>query len=648
MAKRIEQDQLFTALILSLLTLVFAASHLLERVDYIFYDVGQAFSAKNPPKEIVIIAIDERSLDAIGKWPWRRSVHAELLEILQNAKPNAVGMDIFFSEADEKNPQDDIALTNALTKLKNVVLPIIIESPYQGARLTEIRNFHALAHLPVGRVNVPLDSDGIARGIYLWEGISSQGQPAAALPHFAAAVLDEARQLPENLATAPSLLPKETAAPLSQVVRQDEKKIRFYGPPGHFQHVSYSDVLSGEVPASFFAEKIVLIGATAVGMGDVLFTPVSGHAKPMAGVEFHANAIETINNHQLVSIAPLWVSTLFCVILALVPLFWLPIFSPLKSLLTITVYFVVVVLLTLLLPVVVKVWIPTSAALFSILLAYPIWSWRRLERAYTFLNLELQLLSEDLKHLGSEIIEKKKAYPDDLNQRISQVKRASELLRSLQKKRNETLSFISHDLRTPLATALMLLRGDDAASHKNKIVDMLARANQLADSFLKLSKAEAILPTQFKTLELNGLLQETADNLYEIARAKKMGIDLQIAEDALWVQGDFALLQRVFENLLNNAIQYGNENTRVVLSAAKNNQYAVVQIKNLGVGIAQDKIPHLFQKFTRLEESAKMTKGSGLGLYFVWLTSQKHGGSVEVESLPQQFTTFTVRLPLQV
>jgi signal transduction histidine kinase len=257
-------------------------------------------------------------------------------------------------------------------------------------------------------------------------------------------------------------------------------------------------------------------------------------------------------------------------------------------------------------------------------------------------------LSEDLKHLGSEIIEKKKAYPDDLNQRISQVKRASELLRSLQKKRNETLSFISHDLRTPLATALMLLRGDDAASHKNKIVDMLARANQLADSFLKLSKAEAILPTQFKTLELNGLLQETADNLYEIARAKKMGIDLQIAEDALWVQGDFALLQRVFENLLNNAIQYGNENTRVVLSAAKNNQYAVVQIKNLGVGIAQDKIPHLFQKFTRLEESAKMTKGSGLGLYFVWLTSQKHGGSVEVDSLPQQFTTFTVRLPLQV
>jgi signal transduction histidine kinase len=305
------------------------------------------------------------------------------------------------------------------------------------------------------------------------------------------------------------------------------------------------------------------------------------------------------------------------------------------------------VMLTMLLPIIVNIWLPTAPALLMILLAYPIWSWRRLERAHAFLNLELKHLSEDLKQFGGTVAEKKIVRPDLLDDRIAQVKRASQLLRNLQKKRNDTLSFISHDLRTPLATALMLLRGEDAGAQKNKVIDMLASANQLAESFLQLSKAEAILPTQFKTLELNGLLQEVTDNLYEVARAKKIQIHLQVEEAPLWVHGDFALLQRTFENLLQNAIKYSLESGRVAVKLVQKNQTAEIQITDVGIGIAQEKIPHLFQKFSRLEEGTHMAAGSGLGLYFVWLTLEKHGGSVSVESVPNESTTFTVRLPLQ-
>lgn len=650
MTKRIEQDQLFTTLILSLLTLFFTATHLLERVDHIFYDVGQVFSAKNPPKDIVIIAIDEHSLDAIGKWPWRRTVHAQLLDILQEAKPKAVGVDIFFSEADEKNPQDDIALTQAFAKLKNVVLPIIIDAPYQGARLTEIRNMQALSALSVGRVNVPLDSDGIARGIYLWEAISPQGQPVTALPHLSSAVLGVAQQLPNSLVIIPTLQPENGAALHSQVVRRGEKKIRFYGPPGHFQQVSYRDVLSGEVPVNFFSNKIVLVGATAVGMGDVLATPMSGLSKSMSGVEFHANAIETIKNQQLVSIVPLWLSAIFCVALALIPLFWLPIFSPFKSLLTIALYFISVVLLTLLMPVWAKVWVPTSAALVSILLAYPVWSWRRLERAHAFLDNELRVLGEELEQFGVSVPTVKTLSEhsprDVMYGRIQQIKEMADLLRVFQKNREETLSFISHDIRAPIATALMLLESKVDFKDENGVLKMLSRAKILADTFLQTSKAEAIKPTDLKVLELNGLLQEVVDNLYYFANEKHVKVEMAANETEVWLKANFGLLQRAFENILSNAIKYSFPNTVIMVRLEKDRQSAIVSISNHGAGIPVDEIPLLFEKFSRLENVSFAAEGSGLGLYFVHLVIRKHHGEISVQSELNKITCFTVTLPL--
>jgi CHASE2 domain-containing sensor protein/nitrogen-specific signal transduction histidine kinase len=646
MRNSIYRDQLLTALILTLLTLVLSFSQILERFDPIFYDIGQTFSAKLPPEEIVIIAIDERSLDAIGKWPWRRNIHAQLLETLQNAKPKALGVDILFSEADIKFPEDDDVLRQALSNFPNLVLPTIIDAPYQGARLTQIHNIVPLSNLPTGRVNVPLDSDGIARGIYLWEALSTDGKAAAGLPHFSMAVLNAAQQLPEKLQQVP-ILKAHRSTSISQIIRQDQKKIRFYGPPGHFKHFSYSDVLFGAVPPQNFADKIVLVGATAVGMGDVLATPVSGLSKPMPGVEFHANAIETMKNHALVDISPRWLSALICALLAVMPLLWLPRCSPAKSLMIIAVYFVFVVLLTLFMPIFAKIWLPTTAALLSILLAYPVWSWRRLERAHAFLNQALQQLSAELKHYGESLSQEKNSTPYHLDHQIAEVKRASQLLHNLQNKRNETLSFISHDLRTPLSTALMLLKNEALPEQKDKIIAMLARANHLADSFLQLSKAENILPTQFKPLQLNSLLQEVIDNLYEIAKAKKMKFDLRLTEAALWVNGDYALIQRVFENLLQNAVKYGGENSTIHVRLAHQHPYAEVQICNQGEGISPEKIPQLFQKFSQLHAAPQMSKGSGLGLYFVWLTLEKHGGNVQVTSEPDGLTTFTVHLPLE-
>ncbi len=650
MFRRFNQDQVFTACILFLGAVLLAFSGLLIRFDYILYDASQFLSFKNPPKDIVIVAIDERSLDTIGKWPWRREIHTKLLKTISLEQPRAIGIDVFFSEPDHQNPQGDRDLANIINAHHNFILPVVIDLPFQNAKIAQHFGLPSFNHARVGRVNVPLDGDGIARGIYLWEAVSASGQPILGIPHFSYAVLNVAKQLPKTLTQpAPVLLSSNHEQQFfSHHVWQQEKKIRFYGKPGHFQQISFSSVLAGDFPKNFFNNKIVLVGATAVGMGDVLSTPVSGYSKPMAGVEFHANAIETMRQNQLVTIVPRWFTVIICGLLAIIPVFWLPRLKPLQSLLMILLYLLFLIILMMLLPIFSQYWAPSISAVLMTLLAYPIWSLRRLERTQTFLNAALVQLNDDLQQfgLGADYLNefKNNGSADVFQTRILQVKNATQLLRELHKNRDDTLSFISHDIRAPLSTALILLRAQDFMQHKETVMNMLDRANRLAEHFLQISRVKAISATQFKALELNGLMQEVVDNAFYLASAKKIKIALTVDENPIWVNGEFSLLQRAFENIVLNAVKFSPENTQINISVLRHHQQAFVKIEDQGCGIAADKIPQLFNQFSRLEADETLTQGSGLGLYFVHLTVKKHAGKIEVKSVFGQSTSFIVTL----
>lgn len=109
-------------------------------------------------------------------------------------------------------------------------------------------------------------------------------------------------------------------------------------------------MLTGSYPAHFFKDKIVLVGATALGLGDVLPTPVSAQMQPMPGVEYHANTIVAMRNSELIITTPVWLACLVSVILALIPILFLPKLSPLKSLLSIFLYYFIVVIIAVAMP----------------------------------------------------------------------------------------------------------------------------------------------------------------------------------------------------------------------------------------------------------------------------------------------------------
>jgi len=605
--KRVQLNDLASsALILLTITLIIHTSNIFDRVDNLIFDIGQRVVPIAAPDDILIVAIDQASLAELGRWPWSRQVHANLLNRLKQEMPAAVGFDVIFAEPEQLNPEADQHLAEAIAESGNVVLPVLLETIRANGQIVETMPLPLLMRhaADIGRVHAVLDEDSIARSIYLFEGV---GAPVWQI--FAQAILNAADQVPtknnfDGIGDA-------DAVNRYSLVRKDQRRVNFGGPPGHFNQISYSQVLNGEFPPNTFKNKIVLVGATALGMNDILTTPVSGLSLPMAGVEFHANVLESIRTDSLISEAPFWLSLLAALIVSIAPLLWVPKLPGLRGFLSTILFMVTVGFLASLLPRLWGVWLPPAAALASLVLAYPLWSWRKLAAAQRFLDFELDYLQKNIMSLPNQENLKLGGY-DQFDARIAQVRTASEQLRYLNQDRKETLAFISHDLRAPLAGALMVL--DQHQAVKKKIHQPLSQALNLAEDFLQAN----------------------------------MQVKRDIHEDVVWVLGNFGLLHRAVLNLVSNAVKYGAAETEVLVQLQLNDKktHAVVSVTDNGRGISADEQAGLFKRFSRIKGHEKMAEGAGLGLYFVRTVAEKHRGSIRVKSDLGQPTTFSLRLPL--
>ncbi|PPC88431.1 MAG: histidine kinase [Methylotenera sp.] len=628
-------DYLSTAAILLLLVIFIQLTGLLSRVDNVLFDIGQKWHQGKPPVDIVIVAIDENSLSQLGRWPWSRQVHADLIQRLKQENTLAIGLDIIFSEPEQANKNADKALVNAIAQARNVVLPILLETTRVKGQLIEtlpLPNL-ALQAADLGRVHAVLDEDGIARSIYLFEGVG-----APVWQHFSQAVLNVAtNQPPQNQFNVPAAQ-KNTFS----LVREQQKRVSFKGPPGYFSTISYVQVLKGEFEKDTFKNKIVLIGATASGMNDLLSTPVSGLSQPMAGVEFHANVLDSMRNNRLIETLSTLPSLIVLIALALLPLIWMPRLSALTGLISTLVYFVFVSIMAAVLPKIFSIWIPPSAALLPILISYPVWSWRKLEAAQRYLDQELTYLKSFI--IQSDFADNTIHRYDSFDDRIEQVRAAGQQLRFLQNDRKEVLAFISHDLRAPLASAMMLL--EEHQQLQSKLYAPLSQALHLAEDFLQASRAEMSNSADFKELDFAGVTHQAVDDAYENALKKKITLERDIVGGLVWVNGNFGLLHRAILNLVMNAIKFAPECSVVVIKLSYASQQAVINVIDNGPGISIDEQKQLFKRFSRLKDTSATPDGAGLGLYFVRTVAEKHRGSVNVESDMGQQTSFNLRLPV--
>lgn len=380
------------AIILMLSAWILLDNDTLWRWNNLIYDTQLDFWSRPAADDIIIVAIDDDSLQQLGRWPWPRSTHAQLIDVLNEEGAGIISLDIIFAEADPANPYSDMLLSRALQQHRNVVLPVYMSQGSNGRPPVEALPIPEFAHFAaaMGHVHVELDRDGIARKVFLYEGIGH-----AYWPHLSLAILQHDQ--PEKN------WPRSQPAPASPTPvwqREHPRLIPYAGPPGHFQRISYTRVLQREFPAGTFKDKYVLVGTTAFGLGDALPTPVSSQSHSMPGVEVNANILDALNRQIAISPVPKNIVLLFTLLFSALPILIYPYLVPRTTLLAAVGMLTGVLLVSAGLLWLFQLWLPPAVAVLMIAVSYPLWSWRRLEHAMRFLDTELERLDRQRKQFA--------------------------------------------------------------------------------------------------------------------------------------------------------------------------------------------------------------------------------------------------------
>ena len=294
------------------------------------------------------------------------------------------------------NPLSDVLLARAMRASGKVVLPVFMSQesnnsyPIEALPLPEFTNNAAA----LGHVHIDISDDGIARRVFLKEGI---GEPH--WMHYSLALLsitDDA-VIPGRTLNLPA---QEKQYSSMQWSREYPYLIPYAGPPGHFQQIGYSQVLSGNYPTNLFQHKIVLIGTTAEGLGDALPTPLSGNGGIMPGVEIVANVIDAIRNDLRISeLSSNWLIVITVLLVAL-PVLVYRYLNPASTLLVLFSIVAGTIVAVALLLWLAGIWVPVSTIVLFQFISYPLWSWRRLDLAMRHINSELNQLTARQKALS--------------------------------------------------------------------------------------------------------------------------------------------------------------------------------------------------------------------------------------------------------
>lgn len=262
---------------------------------------------------------------------------------------------------------------------------------------------------------------------------------------------------------------------------------------------------------------------------------------------------------------------------------------------------------------------------------------------------ELGSLAANINVLSKTLLAKEKE-----SEKLKEKERAAlDIERNAERQKNELITNVAHDLRTPLTTIvgyLELIKDDTALSkedvHKYSGIayEKSIRLQEMMDDLFEFTKLDnADIKLNKSMINLSGLIMQMTDEFYPSFKDCNITPIVDLPEENIYVQGDGQLLARVFDNLISNALKYGYHNTDLKIEVSGDEKYATVKVINHGDTIASDDIPLLFNKFYRTDSSRNSkTGGTGLGLAITKNIVDLHHGDISVTS-DDQITTFIVK-----
>jgi two-component system OmpR family sensor kinase len=213
---------------------------------------------------------------------------------------------------------------------------------------------------------------------------------------------------------------------------------------------------------------------------------------------------------------------------------------------------------------------------------------------------------------------------------------------------------VSHELKTPLTilkgeTEVALRKEREKDDYRKLLLSNLEEIDRMSciiDDLLLLSKADTKeIKLNIEEVALRDLIMDVCMNMKVVA--DKKSVELQISElEDVRLKGDELKLRRMLLNVVENGIKYSHVGGKVSVSSFINDGYAWIDVKDNGIGISEDDIKYVFDRFYRADRSRKRESGSGLGLSISRWIAGAHKGSIEVKSQPAQGSVFTIKLPI--
>lgn len=716
---------------LLLLVLAFAgavaghSSGAIMRFDNRILDLATTLARPPADPDIFLVEIDDRALAEIGAWPWSRATHARLVDRLDAAGASLIVLDILFVEPTDQ--ADDTALANAIARSGKVILAegfgLVPDTLAEVAPVPPLAELQGPA-LGVGHVAAEPDEDGVLRRFALSEQIHG-----TTVPHLAVATLDAlGRPIP--------------SPPLRLGRAGNRPQIAFHS-PGSFPAISAADVIAGRLPQGMIDGKIVFVGATAGGLGD-RYAVAAGAIELMAGVETQANLVNALLAGKLVypyrAVVHAVVAALS--LMALFLAFWaLP---PRYGLLCALGMLVGLFALSILLVPLAGRWLAPGSLALAVLLAYPLWSWRRLTAVSSYLDREARYLdaegsaddAEGVDFIARQVSRMRRlvhnvqdslsflrqvieAAPDAIlvlgrnggvammnaraqaifpgwtaatspqfsdllldahaalgdgsdeitttDGKIFLVARAplfatapsrvdsGEImvlrevtdLRRREEERKQMLEFLSHDMRTPQVAIIGLTRQGGASgiarATLGRIRSQAERTLRLADNFVQLARADEASPERADT-DLAALVAEACDRNHAEAGLRGITLVQDLPAAPVFAEVDAAMIARMLDNLISNAIKFSPDGGQVTISLAeREDSWILIKVADKGPGLPPARMEEPFTRFGPRDERAGPS--AGLGLAFVKQVVDSHGGLIEVESSSGQGSCFTIALP---
>ncbi len=614
--KNIEYNNYYP-LFFTIIFILILIQYSFSTLDAIFYDLWAKldFGIENN-KSYVVITLDEESDEFLGEvYPYTYATHTRILKKIIDDKPVSINYFVELLEPDSKI--DSVYYKKFKEQIfqynnKDGKFFFATDIDAWGEQLPpkELREVgYALGH--INQDGQIFSKDEVSRRVIL----NISGENSFHL------------QVANYLRVKKGLEPYSTKSFLGSYYNEEADAMfamyRFFTNPNpdktSILRIPFHRVFS--VPEGFFKDKVILIGPRYIAnSADFVKTPYRKEGVKSSRMNLHAVIIEALAQGKTIYQIPDIVSDILSILIAIFLSYIISRVRPTKGLLITIMIMIGVFVGSYFIFSIFGLWLKMSHIILSIFVVYYIW-------------VPFRAIGEYQTRYA--------------------IQEEAKLLKQVDNLKRNFISLMSHDLKTPVAKIagiadILAVQYDNTANQRqliDNIIDSTKELNKFITSILDLTKVESRELTIKKVQkDVNTIVEAVVEKLKFEASSSEIIFETQLSP-LYPVTIDVELINRVISNLIENAIKYSGNGSKIEISTWDDDTWVYIKIKDNGVGINPEDLEHVFDKFFRVKnDSSHKIKGSGLGLYLVRYFVELHQGEITAESTLGDGTTFTVKL----